>query len=303
MDKLLTIGAVLWDVFPDEMHIGGAPFNVAAHAARRGMKAYILTRIGKDELGEKSQTKFQQLNVHSDFVQLDEDKPTGIAKVTFSSPGIPEYDIPEDVAYNNIQCTELLLSQLEEHNFDFIYFGSMEQKSLVNRFTISEVLAKAKKKYVFFDVNIRFGFYPLEVMEKSFRAADIVKINDEEALLLSKLFYGESMDFEAFALKASSDFHIRIFIITLGAKGCIIYDQKESRFEMVPGFKVKVADTVGSGDGFCAAFMETFARTNNPFEAAREGNRLGAYIASKSGAIPKIEWEELEMIGKTELNK
>lgn len=297
MGKLLAIGAVLWDVFPDRLHIGGAPFNVAAHAAGRGMESYILTRIGKDELGNKSKIEIEQLKVHDDFIQLDETKPTGTAKVTFSSPGIPQYDIPEDVAYNNIQSSKLLLSQLEEHNFDFIYFGSMEQKSLVNRQTIKEVLNKAKKKYVFFDVNIRFGFYPLEVMENSFRISNIVKINDEEALLLSELFYGESMDFETFVVKASKDFGIRIFIITLGAKGCIVYDQSEKRFEMIPGFKVKVADTVGSGDSFCAAFMETFLRTNNPFDAAREGNRLGAYVASKNGAIPKVNLEELKLIG------
>lgn len=296
MAKVLAIGAVLWDIFEEEMHIGGAPFNVAAHCVKRGLEASILTSVGKDELGDKAYEAIGNLGVGREFVQIDDVKPTGTAKVSFKTKGIPEYDIPFDVAFNNIRTTKELLAKTEENDFDFIYFGSMEQKSEVNHHTIKEVLARKKQANIFFDVNIRFGFYQKEIIEYSLFTADIVKINDEEALILSSLLYGEEMSYEEFAKKAAKDYNISIFVTTLGKEGCIVYTASNDTFDKARGFLVDVVDTVGAGDAFCAAFMDTLVRTGDPVKAAVEGNRLGAYVASKRGAIPDIVEKELAKI-------
>lgn len=296
MASILSIGAVLWDVLPDARHIGGAPFNVAAHAAKQGMESFILTGVGRDDLGEEAIKCIEDLKVNKDYIQYDNEKQTGVAYVTFPKPGMPEYNIPQDVAYNNIQLKEGLLKSLQERDLDFIYFGSMEQKSEVNRQTIKRILGEVKAKNIFFDVNIRFNFYPKEVIEHSFHASDIVKVNDEEALLISTMLYGEELPLELFIKSIAEEFGISIIILTLGSKGCLVYEKESGRLENIPACSIIVADTIGAGDAFCATFMNYYHKTGDPFKAAMYGNRMGAYVASKKGAIPEVDEVELEKL-------
>lgn len=54
--RALAYGEIIWDVFPEEQVIGGAPFNFVAHLAHLGNETYLISAVGKDELGllEKS---------------------------------------------------------------------------------------------------------------------------------------------------------------------------------------------------------------------------------------------------------
>lgn len=297
MAKILSIGEILWDVFPDKEIIGGAPFNFACHVSALGDDAYIFSRVGCDVRGTTAAEQVRLKGINTKFLQTDSTKPNGTAIVTFTSPGIATYEIPQDVSHNFITIDNDIISAINSENFDLLYYGTLAQKSPVSRASVQKLLGEAKTKSRFFDVNLRMDFHDKDVLDFSFANATIVKINDEETAIVSKVLFGEQLSPSKFAAALFEQYHTECVLVTLGAKGCEVYG--DSRREALAPPKVIVADTVGAGDAFSAGFVHSFLRGDNTFEAARFGNAMGSYIASKVGATPKLILDELEALGVT----
>ncbi len=51
--RAVCFGEILYDVFPDEERIGGAPLNVAARLSSLGVDTRIISRVGTDQKGSK----------------------------------------------------------------------------------------------------------------------------------------------------------------------------------------------------------------------------------------------------------
>ncbi len=280
---VISFGAVVWDIIDGKEYIGGAPFNVAAHMAKQGCESYIITRLGKDIRGIRAIDEIVRMGVDLSFVQTDLSHPTGTAMVTLTGQGIPAFEVPV-AAFDFIEVDNDLLKKLAEQRFEVVCFGTIEQRSEVTRKSLYQVLDVLNTSHVFYDVNIRLGFYPEEIIRESMNRCTIIKMNNSEMGLMSECLYGRSVPEEEFAALVSRDFLIETVCITKGEDGCTVYHG--GRYEVCPGHKVKVVDTVGSGDAFSAAFLRDYIQTGDPFKSAPLGNIMGAYVASKSGAVP-----------------
>jgi len=284
--RVLTIGEVLWDIIESKEFIGGVPLNVAGHLAAMGAEAAVLTRLGQDERGQKALDFMHSYGIADTFVQKDEKLATGTAIVTLDEKGIPSYDLPVS-AYDALSADEKVIESLNAWQPDVLCYGTICQRGEVSRKAIGKVIESVKCKTAFFDVNIRLGFYPKEVLLQGFEHADILKINDEECELISRLFDGAAATPEQFAAQMMERHGIKTVVVTMGAKGCYV------RWDGGDGFaqseKVQVADTVGAGDAFSAAFLAALHRGKTPYEAAVCGNLLGGYVASHAGAIPAYD--------------
>lgn len=292
MAKVLSIGEILWDVFPDREIIGGAPFNLASHFRALGNDAYIFSRVGCDARGRTAIEQVKQKGLNARFLQVDSQNPHGTAVVTFTSPGIATYNIPQDVSHNYVTVDDSIISDINAERFDMLYYGTFAQKSPVSRASIQRVLNEAKVKHRFFDVNLRMNFHDKDVLDFSFRKATIVKINDEEAAIVSKVLYGKELTINEFSTAIAERYHTECVLVTLGAKGCDVYSG--GRHELFAPPDVTVVDTVGAGDAFSAGFMHSFLRGDSVFDAAKFGNVMGSFVASKKGATPELNMEEIE---------
>lgn len=287
--KALSFGEVLWDLIDGKEHIGGAPFNVAAHLSLLGYESFVLTRVGKDRLGEAALGAMDRLGVVRTYTQVDPERPTGWARVSLDSKGVPTFAFPDNPAYNFIAADTVTLASLKRLKLDAVCFGTLVQKGEVSRESLLKVLKAAGARHVFYDVNIRVNFCPLEIVRSSLSLSTIVKLNDDELPKISTLLYGSSLDERDFSSRLRSDFPVEVVCITKGAAGCSVYSGED--VHDVPGLTVKVVDTVGAGDAFSAAFLRHYVRTGNVAEAARRGNLLGAYVASQAGAVPEYSVE------------
>lgn len=283
--KTLSYGEVLWDLIDGKEHIGGAPFNMAAHLARLGCASYILSRVGRDRLGKGAILEMDRLKVNRKFAQVDAGRTTGWAKVTLDSKGVASFAFPANPAYDFISANRTTVTALAKHKFDAVCFGTLVQKGTVSRSTLLDVLKAVKAPHVFYDVNIRLDFYPIEILRSSLSFATIVKLNDDELPRISKRLYGRSLAGAAFAARLGREFPVRVVCVTRGARGCSVYAHGSAHH--VAGKAVKVVDTVGAGDAFSAAFLRHYVCTGDVAEAARLGNLLGAYVASRAGAVPE----------------
>lgn len=288
--KVLSFGEILFDIIEGVNYLGGAPLNYTAHMAKCGAEAYIYSRIGKDALGKEALEQINALGVQTRYIQTDTAHATGTVEVVLEE-GHPDYTILENVAWDYISLDEAQKAALAD--FDVLYFGTLAQRHEVSRNALWHLLNTNTYKHVFYDVNLRKGFYSKEILHTSLKMCSILKLNDDEVKVLAELIYAKDLTMESFAQKVSTDYNINNIIITAGAKGCYIYTKQQLHF--IQGYPVTVIDTVGAGDAFSAAFTYHYYKSGDPLHSAAIANRLGAFVASSRGPIPAYT-EEIKKI-------
>ncbi len=274
---IVCFGEVLWDIYADGKKLGGAPFNVAAHATQLDTAAYIISKIGNDELGTAILDQIENRQVPTDFVRLDYTFDTGVVNVALDQEGKPSYDIKQPSAWDFIHIEEK--EKLSVQNASALVYGSLACRTSQSRRSLFELLEISTVNIC--DLNIRLSFDDEALIESLLRTANVLKINNEEAELLIELF---GLDTSNFYQDLSDRFSIHTIVQTLGPDGAEAFH--EGQLFKVPGEEIEVVDTVGSGDAFLAAFIH-FYLTNNSMPTCLEyACRLGAFVATQPGAIP-----------------
>lgn len=282
---VVGMGEALWDVLPEGKKIGGAPANFAYHVLQFGMDSRVVSAVGQDKLGEEILANFREkkLNCMIETVPY----PTGTVQVELDAAGVPCYDIKEGVAWDNIPYTPAL-ADLARHT-RAVCFGSLAQRSIVSRETINRFLddmPDGDEQYKVFDVNLRQGFYTQEILCRSFEKCNILKINDEELVTVSRLFGypGIYLQDKCWILLAKYD--LRMLILTCGVNGSYVFTPGHVSFVETP--KVEVADTVGAGDSFTATFITAILKGKPVREAHQLAVEVSAYVCTQNGAMPTL---------------
>ena len=290
--KALTFGAVLWDVINGNEHIGGAPYNLAAQLHQLGFDSTLVSGIGADERGKRILDVFSTQGMNADLIQTVKDNETGYVQAEINERGIPSYFIPAETAFDKTTYTEQLDAFVKSERFDLFCYGTFDQRSEENRKTLRSIWENIQAKITFYDVNLRKPFYTKTIIEESLNQADIVKINDEELIELSEMFYGKSLEEKDFFSAFSEDFSLEMIIETKGKKGCTVWDKGSISDTAIPGIETEVVvDTVGSGDAFCAGFLWSYCHDLSTGLCSRNGNLLGSHVAQSAGAVPPLSDE------------
>lgn len=290
--KAISFGEILFDIIEGHPYLGGAPLNFAAHLARCGAESYIFSRVGEDKLGEQAIQMIRELGIKTDLIQTDPKHSTGTVAVVLDK-GQPDYTIHENAAWDFIEA-EPAEEIMEVNEFDFFYFGTLAQRNAKSRETLMDLLMYAQADQIFYDVNLRKGYYNREILHWSVGLCTILKLNDEEVDVLGEMLFKKRMEPEDFARAVEEEYEVETIIITAGAKGCYVFEGGD--FSFVKGYPAQVQDTVGAGDAFSAAFMYHYFHTQDALQAADVANRLGAYVASSRGPIPEYTDEIREML-------
>ena len=280
--KVLSFGEVLWDTYPTEKHIGGAPLNFAAHFVKAGGEAYLLSAVGADELGASALSFLKEQGIRTDYVSVLEGKRTGECLVTLDGQGIPRYELLSGVTYDEIPKPDLA-----GIDFDAFYFGSLALRGERNRETVAAVLASRSFKEVFVDINIRPPFVSSAVIRFACRSATILKISEEEMPAVTKPLFGWERDV-ATSAKAIADMfaNVKLILITKGENGSVAYDCRSGRSVFCDAVKVNVVSTVGAGDSFSAAFLYGYLSGKPIEDCLRSASRISSFVCSKPQAIP-----------------
>ncbi|MBE7044752.1 MAG: carbohydrate kinase [Ruminococcaceae bacterium] len=284
--KLLSFGEVLWDVYPDEEILGGAPLNLAAHAAQCGADAWLLSAVGADKLGEKAIKQISSFGVHTEFISALSDKETGKCLVTLDENAIPHYRLLEDVAYDFIP----LSPALSEACFDVLAFGTLALRSEHNKKAIRTVIDSEICKEIYADVNIRPPFYSEESLRICLENATIVKISDEELPTVCQLILQDTFTLEDAAIAFSEQFpQIKLLLLTKGANGSVCFDCRKKEFYSCPAEKTEVVSTVGAGDSFGGAFLAQYFSGTPILECLSFASKISAFVCSRKEAVPEYK--------------
>lgn len=294
--KALTFGEALFDVIKGSAHLGGAPLNLAAHLAKLGAKPAVLTAVGKDELGKILLSRAEEMGVDTSYILIDEKRPTGTVTVELINEGIPVFSINEGVAWDAITPDESKFETLSREEWDVFCFGTLAQRSEENRKTLKRLLSEIKAKHFFYDINLRAGFYRKEWISFSLEHCTILKMNEEEASMVSGMFFGAVHPFKILCRLLTERYpEMSVICITKGPEGAAVY--YEGIYEEAGTTPIEVADTVGAGDAFSAGFLYTYLSGYGVSKAILVASILGTYVASKSGSVPEYSEDLIEDLG------
>lgn len=286
MIKAMSFGAILWDIIGDEQHIGGCTLNLIAHLNKLGMKGYMYTKLGTDELGKRALGEIEELGVESSFVQMDDTKSTGYAKIILDENKVPSYEFASNAGHEFIEVNEEQIERIKEEQIDIFCYGTYCQSGEMTRKNLLKILRECSFPCVFCDINLRVENPSKEMLEGSLQYADILKLNEDEVTVLAEVLYGGSLEEAGLIERICRDYQIRLVCVTKGADGCVIYEEGRSPVS-VAAEKIDAADTVGAGDAFAAGFIFSYYKGLPITQCGEKGNLLGGYVATQKGAIPE----------------
>jgi fructokinase len=289
--KVVGLGEVLWDLLPGGACLGGAPANFAYITTLMGDQGIVASRVGEDSRGIDALRRMEDLGLDIDHVQTDPRHPTGVVNVKVDQNGIPQYEFAQAVAWDFLEWNPDW--QQLASGTDAVCFGSLAQRSPISCSTIRQFLSATSRHCLkVFDVNLRQSYYSAEVVSESIRLADIVKLNDDELPKLMGLLKIPHKDDKTSAKRLVRDFGLNVVCITRGGTGSLLLQGDE--ISEHPGFRVQVADTVGSGDAFTAGLVHEYLHGASLDLMNEVANLVGAWVASEVGAMPTPKRGALE---------
>lgn len=290
-DIVVGMGEALWDVLPEGKKIGGAPANFAYHVSQFGLPSCVVSAVGDDALGKEIIENFTSKGLNQLIAEVP--YPTGTVQVEIDQAGVPQYEIKENVAWDNIPYTAHLEAIAEKTKA--VCFGSLAQRNVVSRNTINrflDAMPQTEDSLIVFDVNLRQGFYNKEILCNSMKRCNILKINDEELVTVSRMFGYPGIDLQDKCWILLGKYNLKMLILTCGINGSYVFTPGNVSFQPTP--KVEVADTVGAGDSFTAAFIASLLKGKSVAEAHSLAVQTSAYVCTKKGAMPILPSELTE---------
>ncbi len=285
---IVGLGEILWDIFPTYKQLGGAPTNFAYISSLLGDRAVVASRVGIDDLGEAVIDRLNLLQLSTSHLQRDHEHPTGTVQIQLDAIGQARFEFTPEVAWDFL-AWDAAWEQLAQ-TADAVCFGSLAQRSPQSRATIQRFLRATRSSALrIFDINLRQSCYSPEVLSESAERADILKLNHEEVLPLMTLLGEHIVDDKSAAQWLCEHFELKLVCITRGGNGSLLCSSDEQHEH--PGFRVRVADTVGAGDAFTATLVHHFLRGSSLATINDAANRMGSWVASRPGATPAAEPE------------
>ena len=280
---IVGLGEILWDLLPGGKVLGGAPANFAYQTSQFGFEGYAVSAIGKDALGDEIIESLSSKSLNHKIERVD--FPTGTVQVTLDGKGIPQYEICENVAWDNIPFTP----EIEDlaRKASTVCFGSLAQRSEVSHKTILRFLELLPNDALkVFDINLRQHFYTKEIIDNSLRHSNILKINDDEVVIVAELYGWNGLKEAEICRKLVEMYNLKLVILTKGTNGSYVITSCEEFFRPTP--KVTVADTVGAGDAFTAGFVASLLRGKTIPEAHKTAVEVSAFVCTQHGAMPVL---------------
>ena len=287
--KILAIGEIIWDVYPDKKVIGGAPFNFSAHAALCGAESTLISAIGDDSLGKEALSIMKEYEVDSRYLQVNQ-YPTGRCMIELDENAIPHYNVLREVSYDKILLQNNDLMNLEKEKFDALYFGTLIQRDAVSRKAVRELVQKCHFTHIVCDVNLRPNCYDSESIAFCLQNATILKVSlEEEPLLRACAEYTPTGSTPKAVAQALCDVYpqLEVVIITLGKDGSYAYCSKEQSECYQEAIGEKVVSTVGAGDSFTAAWLTSYLKLQPMEQCMKYAAQISGIVVANLQAVPR----------------
>jgi fructokinase len=282
--NLIGIGEILWDVFSDSRHLGGATFNCVHHIKQLGHQGLVISRIGSDEPGDELLKLLNSKGFDTGYIQIDPHRETGYVSVVLDENAKPTFTCSETAPYDYLEWDERFPQLAAE--VDAVVFGTFAQRTEQAARITSDFLDLCKNAIKIFDVNFReWNNNTKNAVRNCLTTADILKINDSELVKMRELYPELSKNCAESLLQLVEIGNLRVACLTAGEWGCLLTDGTDIVY--CPGIDKKPVDTTGAGDAFISALILHYYQDKTLHEAGRYANVVAANTMLQTGATPE----------------
>ena len=286
--KILSIGEIIWDVYPDRQVIGGAPLNFAAHCSLCGAQSALFSAVGSDALAHQALTALSDLAIGTQYVKTAP-YPTGQCIVTLGENAVPSYNVLREVAYDYLTVTDGDLASINAAGYDALYFGTLIQRNGTSRTAVRKIVENCSFREILCDVNLRPNCYDADSVDFCLRHATVLKISaEEEPTLRAFGFYTpkDSTPSQIARALCQSYPNVKVLLLTLGKDGSYAYDARSGEDHFQCALGDRVVSTVGAGDSFAAAWLTSFLAKENMEECLKKAARISGFVVAHTEAVP-----------------
>ncbi len=281
MNRVTSIGEILFDVYPERKTPGGAAFNFLYYIKKLTGGGNFISRVGNDKEGDEIIDFLKKNDISTEHIQIDNAHPTGESIAKLNQMKIPSWKIKTGVAYDFIEMTNEVKS-LVENKTDCLYFGTLAQRDVTTRNTIHSFF---NNELIYFcDLNIRQNFYTEELIKECISASDVLKLNIDELHLVNDLILRKDFNTKETPKRLMEEYGIDLLCITYGDQGADIF--KEDKYSY---FKIKiddVVDTVGAGDAYAAILCICYLQNWDIEKINQIASEFAGEIVKIKGALP-----------------
>lgn len=282
---IVSVGEILWDRFPKEAQLSGAPTNVAIHAAALGAESWLVSAVGNDSLGNMAFNKLDAAGVHRDTVPQMFHHATGTVLMKLDQKGTMKYDFAENVAWDHMAWSPRIEKVVKRA--EALTFGTLAQRSQISRNTVRHAAgATSARAWRLFDVNLRQNYYDSETIRTSLTLSNAVKMNERELPEVARRCGLRGTTESEMLLSLCDKFALRLAVLTRGTKGALL--RSHTLAVEVSSPQADVVDFVGSGEAFTAALLVGLLEGLSLDQAGTKACALAAYVRSQPGATPEI---------------
>mgnify|MGYP000947010141 CR=1 FL=1 len=265
--------------------VGGKGSGQAVVAQKLGGDIYILEHLGDDAYGRSEKASYEEMGIHTDFVHLDPDTPTGSAGIYLNSEG--------QNAIIVVPCANSNVSRSDVDEMREVLRGAklLGAQLEIPAATVDYAIRMAA------EMGVRTMLDPAPVTELPdglFPCISIIKPNECEAASLTGI---PVTDVDS-AIRAA---HILLnkgvregVIVTLGEKGAVLVTcEKEEHF---PGIPVTAVDTGGAGDTFAGALLAALSRDWNLEKSIRYAQCASAICVTRKSSYSMTRQDEVDAL-------
>ncbi len=285
--NVICFGEILWDALPSGKRLGGAPLNVALNLHSLGISAGVISAVGDDSLGNQAIRIIQDRGLSTNYIARSS-LPTGVVDVVLDEEGNADYTIHMPAAWDDISWHPRLRPVVEKA--EVLVFGTLAFRNEITRNTLLKALDVHEGKSVA-DLNLRTPFYDELLVDEVLTKADIAKVNEEELRQILQWKQKEIPNEQALNFLAEL-YNLEMILLSRGAHGAAIWHSGQHHEQ--PAYQINIKDTVGAGDGFLAGALYQILQEQPADKILPFANAVGAYVASSQGAVPQLEWQEIE---------
>lgn len=282
---IVGVGEILWDRFPKEAQLSGAPTNVAIHAAALGAESWLVSAVGNDSLGNMALSRLDAAGVHRDTVAQILSHGTGTVLMKPGLKGAKKYEFADDAAWDYMAWSPKIEKAVKRA--EALTFGTLAQRSQLSRDTVRHAAgATPPRAWRLFDVNLRQDFYDSETIRTSLTLANAVKMNERELPEVARRCGVKGATDGDVLLALCDKFALRLAVLTRGTRGALLRSHTLAVEVSAP--ETEVADFVGSSEAFTAALLMGLLEGLSLDQVGTKACALAAYVRSQPSATPEI---------------
>lgn len=253
---------------------GGKGANQAAAAAKLGAHVTIITKLGHDVFGKQTFKNYEKLNIKTDHISFTENAASGVASIWVDKH-----------AHNSIIVVSGANDLIAEKDVENARLAIAESNMLLCQNEIPfQITKKALKIAKESGITTLFNPAPVPIKKISkdfFSLVDILCANEIEAGVLGQKNIHTIEDAFSAGKKLIRN-GIKIVLITLGKRGCVLITQKSCEYFNLQS-KVKPVDTTGAGDCFIGVFAYFYSKTQDLRVSIQKAQYIAAMSVQRCG--------------------